>query len=753
MKNLIKKFIVLGAFAFFALAGLQSASAYVSFSPQPGYSKITRISNCDDCYTWSTSSVSVDPGEEVTVDVTVYNTGDTTATGVRVKITPEDTAALLTHTRSGQVLYTGGSTSITSVNANVTGGLAQTLEYVPGSFRYYPPECTDPEIGIAGCTVSTVPPFGGSQYDLFAGGVSVGSVIADDYPAHVQARFRVGTATPVVYECSDGINNDGDDYTDYPGDPDCTSATDLENVYNAAPTYTCSDGADNEGDGYTDYPSDPDCTSSTDSENVDNSPTDSYECSDGYDNDGDGDTDMYDDGCTSATDDSEDSDGGDDDIDVTTEDAENIEEEEAELVGSIDNNDDNQDLEVYFYISDDQDDDNEDDLIDNGDKEMADDNFDDDNGEFSEVVDNLDPDTEYFFIACFEDEDGDETCDDVESFTTDDENEEEEEDPIDTPAYTTPTVITTVVTQVTGATARLNGLLSSDGNTAATAWFEWGTSNGLGFRTADQYLGIGDGKAFGNDIFGLSANTTYYFRACARNTGGTQCGNVLNFRTVSTNNPITPVFTGPTVTTVGTGGGGTSRLMLEITSPYENACPADINDYTVTYKNISGRTLTNVILRVTLPADVMFRKSSAGDYTESDKTLTVELDELATNEEGEIFISGEVMRGVSDEDIMVATAVMAYTYSTTLGQEDAIAYKIHDVTRCGGSSLAGFALFGNGFFPDTFGGWLILLLLIAILVAVGRSIARRSVVAPVAVTHAAPHTAPYQARSVHDLPH
>ena len=111
------------------------------------------------------------------------------------------------------------------------------------------------------------------------------------------------------------------------------------------------------------------------------------------------------------------------------------------------------------------------------------------------------------------------------------------------------------------------------------------------------------------------------------------------------------------------------------------------------------------------------------------------------------------MRGVSDEDIMVATAVMAYTYSTTLGQEDAIAYKIHDVTRCGGSSLAGFALFGNGFFPDTFGGWLILLLLIAILVAVGRSIARRSVVAPVAVTHAAPHTAPYQARSVHDLPH
>lgn len=715
MKNFIQKTIVLGAFALFAFAGIQSASAYVNFSPQPGYSKITRISNytdCPGCVTWETGSVSADPGDEITVDVTVYNTGDTTATGVRAKITPEDTATLLTHTRTGQIFYTGGSTSPSSVTANVTGGVAQTLEYIPGTFRYYEPDCADAEIGLAGCTVYTTPPFGGSVYDLFGPGVSVGSVIADDYPAHVQARFRVGTATPVVYACNNGSDDDGDGLVDM-SDPGCSSPTDNDE-FNATAT---------------------------------------YECSDGYDNDGDGDTDMYDAGCTSVTDDSEDSDDdNNDDLEVDTLDAENIEEEEAELVGEIDNNDDNQDLEVYFYISEDEDD--EDDLIEDGDKEMADDNFDDDDGEFSEVVDNLDPDTKYYFIACYEDEDGDEECGNVESFYTGDEVIDEEE-PDDTPAYTTPSVITTVVTQVTGATARLNGLLSSDGNTASTAWFEWGTSNGLGFRTADQYLGIGDGKAFGNDIFGLSANTTYYFRACARNTGGTQCGNVLNFRTVSTNNPITPVFTGPTVTTVGTGGtgGGTSRLMLEITSPYENACAGDINDYTVHYKNISGRTLTDVILRVTLPADVMFRKSSAGDYTESDKTLTVELDELATNEEGEIFISGEVMRGIGDEDIMVATAVMAYTYSTTLGQEDAIAYKIHDVTRCGGNSLAGFALFGNGFFPDTFGGWLILLILIAILVAVGRSIARRSVVAPVAVTHAAPHTAPYQARSVHDLPH
>jgi len=63
----------------------------------------------------------------------------------------------------------------------------------------------------------------------------------------------------------------------------------------------CDDGLDNDGDGYTDYPSDPGCSSKNDKSEL----NPAIECDDGSDNDGDGDTDMDDAGCSSPTDNDE----------------------------------------------------------------------------------------------------------------------------------------------------------------------------------------------------------------------------------------------------------------------------------------------------------------------------------------------------------------------------------------------------------------------------------------------------------------
>ena len=95
-------------------------------------------------------------------------------------------------------------------------------------------------------------------------------------------------------QCSDGFNNDGDAWTDYPNDPGCTSIADDSE----SPNPQCSDGFNNDGDAWTDYPNDPGCTSYSD-------PTESPnpQCSDGVDNDSDGRTDYPNDpGCTSRTD-------------------------------------------------------------------------------------------------------------------------------------------------------------------------------------------------------------------------------------------------------------------------------------------------------------------------------------------------------------------------------------------------------------------------------------------------------------------
>lgn len=65
----------------------------------------------------------------------------------------------------------------------------------------------------------------------------------------------------------------------------------------------CNDGIDNDGDGWTDFPADPGCSSSTDDSEF-NEPTE-FECSDAVDNDDDGLIDGHDPGCLDATDDDE----------------------------------------------------------------------------------------------------------------------------------------------------------------------------------------------------------------------------------------------------------------------------------------------------------------------------------------------------------------------------------------------------------------------------------------------------------------
>lgn len=121
----------------------------------------------------------------------------------------------------------------------------------------------------------------------------------------------------------------------------------------------------------------------------------------------------------------------DDEPEVETDSAKNVEHDEAELRGSVDMMD-FEDGEVFFVYGTDEDDieDVEDDfdsyrdVDEDGDKLMkvrVDSSFDGDD-DFEETVTGLDEDTDYFFQICvgFEDEDGDDMiiCGGVDEFTT-----------------------------------------------------------------------------------------------------------------------------------------------------------------------------------------------------------------------------------------------------------------------------------------------------------------------------------------------
>src|SRR3989344_2538889 len=130
-----------------------------------------------------------------------------------------------------------------------------------------------------------------------------------------------------LLQCSDGIDNDGDGFIDYPNDPGCSSADDDDETN--VPLPQCSDGIDNDGDGFIDYPNDPGCSSADDDDETNNgggtggggsgggsgggtggSGTggggSQTQCSDNLDNDGDGFIDYPNDpSCFSATDNNE----------------------------------------------------------------------------------------------------------------------------------------------------------------------------------------------------------------------------------------------------------------------------------------------------------------------------------------------------------------------------------------------------------------------------------------------------------------
>ncbi|MBL7142312.1 MAG: hypothetical protein ISS83_01415 [Candidatus Pacebacteria bacterium] len=83
---------------------------------------------------------------------------------------------------------------------------------------------------------------------------------------------------------------------------------------------------------------------------------------------------------------------------------------------------------------------------------------------------------------------------------------------------TTPGVTTNTATSITTSSATLNGTLNDIGRAAnCLVWFEWGPTTSLGNSTAVQTR-TSTGN-FSANISSLNSNTTYYFKAFAKNGG------------------------------------------------------------------------------------------------------------------------------------------------------------------------------------------------------------------------------------------
>ena len=281
-----------------------------------------------------------------------------------------------------------------------------------------------------------------------------------------------------------------------------------------------------------------------------------------------------------------------------------------------------------------------------------------------------------------------------------------------------PTAVTTLATNISGNSAQLNSLIFTS-NVNTTAWFEWGPTALLGSRTNSASVGSMNSAVYSDSVFNLVPGVRYYYRAVAHNSGGTSYGSIMSVltgggaitNTTNTNNVVQRTVY------VNNGVGVQSLVMLTIDGGSEFITPGEQRNYHVEWRNTSDQTLRDVVLRVMFPKSMTFDDATDGGFSTEDNTLVFNIKTLSPREEGEMFLSARANNPISEQELIVVTANMVYTNNSGV-QNDALAYATHRVGKFG--NTLGANVFWVGFFPDSFLGWLFLILLILLLILLAK---------------------------------
>lgn len=239
----------------------------------------------------------------------------------------------------------------------------------------------------------------------------------------------------------------------------------------------------------------------------------------------------------SFTTDDDDNNNGSDDIEVTTNSATNIEDDSARLRGELEEGDD---AEVWFAIASEFG--SSPSCSNNSQREEVNGRY-DSNDDFFVTVFGLDDDTRYYYRACAEDDNGDDSGE-IRTFETDGGGSDNGE------------VSTLAPTSVTDSSARLNGRL--DEGDDLEVWFALSRTDSTpscsNSSQEEEVSGrFDDGETFSRVVTNLRDNSTYYYRACAEDEDGEDIfGSVRVFVTGNGgNNGLQSALTGG-ATNVGT---------------------------------------------------------------------------------------------------------------------------------------------------------------------------------------------------------
>ena len=341
--------------------------------------------------------------------------------------------------------------------------------------------------------------------------------------------------------------------------------------------------------------------------------------------------------------DGNDDDNNGDDPQVTTRNAEDIDDNSAMLVCDVEAGD--ADTDVWFEWGEDNDD-----LDEDTSKVNVDAN---DNDTVEKTITGLDEDTKYYFRCLAEDDDGNEDTGSIKSFTTDEDGGSDSN-------ANEPDVVTLPATGVSNTSATLRGEVDPNGDDT-DAWFEWGTSRtNLNRTTSSQDMGDGSRDvSFSANISGLSADTTYYFRAMAENGEGEDQGSILSFRTTSPIVNVVTRFVDVFRTVEVAPEPEVEALIITLNANTRDVDRREI-DYTVSYDNRTGLTLTDVVLTVPMPSELDFISSDPRESLNRDGELVFNIGTVRPGEQDSFLIETELANGVDANDEIRFVANVGY---------------------------------------------------------------------------------------------
>lgn len=289
---------------------------------------------------------------------------------------------------------------------------------------------------------------------------------------------------------------------------------------------------------------------------------------------------------------------------------------------------------------------------------------------------------------------------------------------------TQPEAVTNIATNVGKTSARLNGIGVNLSNKSSQGWFEWGTTRSLGNTTSRINLGTVDSNTFYQSLFGLSPNTTYYFRAVVENTNGTDRGNILNFRTDSTPVSYPPTPNEPKKVR----DASIVKSLDNLDSPNgssvrTSALRGETVRYTIEARNTGDFTLTNTEIKDRIPFYLEFANAQEQiSYDDPQREVIWFVGDLRPGESRRVVL--DVV--VTDDAPLGSTITNVARIESERLTRNSNEVDIRVTDRIGAgftaTSTPAAVFFGGGFFPETLLGWLLLIILILILILIIRAL-------------------------------